>query len=114
MSQDQCQPTTGMLYPQPDAEYIANMAKALADTTRVRLLRYVASSATGTTCACHLPQELGITQPTMSFHMNKLHKAGLITREKRGRWMHYTINPNAVHTLQLFLSTTTAEPGPHA
>lgn len=86
------------------ADNIALTFKALADPTRVRLIRYLAESSTGTACACHLPQALGITQPTLSFHMRKLHDAGLVTREKRGRWVHWSIHPEAMRELTSFLS----------
>ena len=86
------------------ADNIALTFKALADPTRVRLIRYLAESSTGTACACHLPQALGITQPTLSFHMRKLHDAGLVTREKRGRWGHWSIHPEAMRELTSFLS----------
>ena len=64
--------------------------KALADPTRVRLLAHIAASEHGTACACHLPASLGISQPTLSHHLKKLADAGLIVREQRGRWAHYT------------------------
>ena len=82
---------------------LAEIFKALADPTRVRLLHYLAFSASGTACACHLPEALGISQPTLSFHMKKLHDAGLVTREKRGRWVHYTVRAEALARVRDFL-----------
>ncbi|WP_408647211.1 ArsR/SmtB family transcription factor [Tessaracoccus coleopterorum] len=70
----------------------------------MRLLRYLADSATGTVCACHLPDALGITQPTLSFHMRKLHDAGLVEREQRGRWAHWSINAEALVPIRSFLN----------
>lgn len=88
----------------PDADRLAGIFKALADPTRVRLLRYLAESASGTACACHLPDALGISQPTLSFHMHKLHDAGLVDRDKRGRWVHWTVRPDAVALAAAFLA----------
>lgn len=84
------------LLPAADADALAGVFKALADPTRVRLLRYLAQSRSGTVCACHLPDALGISQPTLSFHMHKLHEAGLVDRDKRGRWVHWTVKPEAL------------------
>ncbi|MCA1783096.1 MAG: ArsR/SmtB family transcription factor [Dermatophilaceae bacterium] len=39
----------------------------------------------GTVWACHLPDRLGITQPTLSHQLERLSDAGFITREQRGR-----------------------------
>lgn len=86
------------------AASLAAVFKALADPTRVRLLSYLADSATGTVCACHLPEALGITQPTLSFHMRRLHDAGLVEREQRGRWAHWSINANALAPIRSFLN----------
>ncbi len=91
------------LIPIAEAEILADVCKALADPTRIRLLRYIAQSDASTACACHLPEALGITQPTLSFHMSKLHAAGLVLREKRGRWVHWTVRPEALGGIRAFL-----------
>lgn len=91
------------LLPAAPAAQVAEVFKALADPTRVRLLHYLAYSASGTACACHLPEALGISQPTLSFHMKKLHDAGLVTREKRGRWVHYTVRAEGLALVREFL-----------
>ncbi|WP_228266636.1 ArsR/SmtB family transcription factor [Ornithinimicrobium ciconiae] len=99
-----CAGTDCEMLPREPAEDLANVFKALADPTRVRLLQYLAESASGTTCACHLPAALGITQPTLSFHMRKLHDAGLVERDRRGRWVHYTVLPEALDRVRRFLA----------
>ena len=83
------------LLPAAEADVLADVFKALADPTRVRLL---------TACACHLPDALGITQPTLSFHMRKLHDAGLVARDKRGRWVHWTVRPESLAAVRAFLN----------
>ncbi len=96
------------LLPADEAATLADVFKALADPTRVRLLRYLSESDGGTACACHLPDALGITQPTLSFHMRKLHDAGLVTRDKRGRWVHWTVRPEALTGVRAFLDLPAA------
>ena len=91
------------LLPATDAAVLADVFKALADPTRIRLLRYLAQSEAGTACACHLPDALGITQPTLSFHMRKLLDAGLVTREQRGRWVHWTVRLESLTGVRSFL-----------
>lgn len=86
-----------------EAEDLAVVLRALADPTRVRLLQYLAQSESGTACACHLPDALGITQPTLSHHLRKLRGAGLVGRERRGRWAHYTVRPEALARVRAFL-----------
>lgn len=93
-----------LLLPHDEALTLAQVFKALSDPTRVRLLRHLADSTEGTVCACHLPEALGITQPTLSFHMGKLHDAGLVEREQRGRWAHWSIRPETLDQVKGFLT----------
>lgn len=90
------------------AQHIAALCRALSDPTRVRLLHYISSSADGTACACHMPEALGISQSTMSFHMSKLHAAGLVTREQRGRWAHWSLNREALACIENYIESLQA------
>jgi len=101
---DACCPPGSTLLPADEAEQLASLFKALSDPVRVRLLRHIATSEHGTACACHLPTTLGISQPTLSHHLKKLTEAGLVTREQRGRWAHYTVLPEAIAQLGAFLA----------
>lgn len=94
------------LMPAESAAQLSTVLKAMADPTRVRLVDYVAASPGGTVCACHLPGELGISQPTLSHHLKTLTEAGILTREQRGRWAHYTVAPHALTSLAEFLHHT--------
>lgn len=86
-----------------DAGRMATMFKALADPTRLRLLSHVTAQGCQQVCACDLTGELGIAQPTVSHHMKKLVDAGLITREQRGKWAHYSVVPEALEQLRELL-----------
>jgi ArsR family transcriptional regulator len=44
-------------------------------------------------CSCALEAPLGKSQPTISHHTRILAEAGLITGEKRGRWMWWSVVP---------------------
>ena len=55
-------------------------------------------------CACDLTDELGISQPTVSHHLKRLVEAGLLVREQRGRWAHYTVVPESFARLCGILS----------
>ncbi len=85
------------------AQRAAGMLKALADPMRLRLLSHVAAQGCAAVCSCDLTEELGISQPTVSHHMKKLVDAGLLIREQRGRWAHYTVVPQAFVELRRML-----------
>lgn len=74
-----------------DAAVLAEGFKALADPMRLRLLSHITAAGCGDVCACDLTAPLGITQPTVSHHLRKLVDAGLLVREQKGRWAHYTV-----------------------
>ncbi len=94
--------------PADRAACLAGTFKALSDPTRVRLLAHIAASPDGTACACHLPDALGVSQPTLSHHLKKLTEAGLVTREQRGRWAHYTAVAATLDVARDFLGESTA------
>lgn len=106
-----CAPdTNSALIPPERADCLAEIFKALADPVRVRLLAHIATAEHGTACACHMPDALGISQPTLSHHLKKLVGAGLVTRERRGRWAHYTAAPVVLDVARDFLGEATDGP----
>lgn len=102
-----CAAVASTLMPADRAACLADIFKALADPTRVRLLAHIAGAEHGTACACHLPASLGISQPTLSHHLKKLADAGLVTREQRGRWAHYTAVAGVLDVARDFLGEST-------
>ena len=62
--------------------------KALADDKRLRILKMLEKQKM---CVCELASVLGITQPSVSRHLRKLKKAGLIESEHNGFWTDYYI-----------------------
>ena len=86
------------------AEDLAAAFKVLADPVRLRLLSLVAASATGETCACDLVEPIRRSQPTVSHHLSLLVEAGVLSREKRGRWAWYRVVPDRLEALRSALA----------
>lgn len=80
--------------------------KALADPVRLRLLSSVASRAGGQACVCDIAAVAGIEvgQPTISHHLKVLRDAGLLTSQRRGSWVYYTVVFQALQELSALLS----------
>ena len=85
-----------------EATELARVFAALSDPVRLRLLSLVA--AAGEVCSCDLEGPLGKSQPTISHHTKALAEAGLITGEKRGRWMWWTVVPERLEELRALLT----------
>jgi ArsR family transcriptional regulator, arsenate/arsenite/antimonite-responsive transcriptional repressor len=81
-----------------EAVRLAEVFAALGDPVRLRLLSIVASG--GEVCSCNLEEPLGKSQPTISHHTKVLAEAGLITGEKRGRWMWWRVVPEQLDALR--------------
>src|SRR4029078_3127862 len=89
------------------ATAIAPLLKALADPVRLRLLSLVASHADGEACVCDLNDAFELSQPTISHHLKVLHEAGLLTRSKRGVWVYYRVDRDALAALTTLLGGVT-------
>lgn len=98
------------------ADTVTAALKALADPLRLRMLSYVATSATGEACVCDLAGLTEVSQPTVSHHLKLLREAGILTSERRGTWVWYRVAPEyrrAVSTLlDTFAPATLAAPAP--
>ena len=84
-----CPSATEAPLAEADAAPLAHTYAALADPVRLRLLSLIASS--GEICSCDLVEPLAKSQPTVSHHTKILAEAGLITGDKRGRWVHWSV-----------------------
>ncbi len=82
--------------------------KALCDENRVQIFRLLQD---GERCACHLLEEMELTQPTLSHHMKILCDSGLVVGRKEGKWMHYSISADGVQTAMECLRTLTSVSG---
>ena len=93
-----CAPLAATGMSEEDSVVTAGVFKALGDPHRVRIVNLLAN-APGPACVCDLTPELGLSQPTVSFHLKKLVQAGLLTREQRGTWAYYSIDREALERL---------------
>ena len=92
------------------AAELASVFKVLAAPARLRLLSMVAAAETGEACACDLVEPVGRSQPTVSHHLSLLVDAGLLTREKRGKWAWYRVVPERLAAIRGALGTSAATP----
>lgn len=84
-----------------EAGELAGAFAALSDPVRLRILNLIAGA--GECCSCDLQAPLGKSQPTISHHTKALAEAGLITGEKRGRWMWWRVVPDRFAALRVAL-----------
>jgi ArsR family transcriptional regulator, arsenate/arsenite/antimonite-responsive transcriptional repressor len=93
-----CAPVAARGLTDEEADTTAQLFKALADPNRVKIVNRLATSDEPV-CGCDLEEPLGLSQPTVSFHLKKLMDAGLLDREKRGIWVYWSLNRDATARL---------------
>ena len=75
--------------------------EALASTTRRKILAYLGD---GELTAGEIAERFDISKPAVSQHLSVLENAGLVTRDKRGQFVHYRLaEDNLANTLNGYL-----------
>jgi ArsR family transcriptional regulator len=90
-----------------DAARAAELFHALSDRTRLSILQRLRF---GERCVCDLTDALDAAQSRLSFHLKVLKEAGLVTDRRDGRWMYYTLNPEALAEVAEVVEGIAAEP----
>lgn len=91
---------------------LAKIAAALGNPLRVQILDLLAAGrhepccspthpqAPTAVCACDIAEDLGGLAPSkLAYHLARLRDAGLVNEEKRGKWVYYSLNGNALTEL---------------
>lgn len=76
---------------------IAKVFQALSDETRLLILEQLKE---GEQCVCDLIDVFKTGQSRLSFHLRVLKEAGLVLDRPEGRWVYYSLNPDAMEELQ--------------
>lgn len=74
------------------AGLLAASLQALSSPTRLRLLSFLVHVPEGEATVSQLTAQVQLKQPTVTRHLNLLHDAGIVQRERRGRQTWYWIN----------------------
>jgi ArsR family transcriptional regulator len=85
--------TLARIVDQPDdLRELRVVHKALADVNRLRIVQRLAE---GTASVTDLIEEIGLSQPLVSWHIGRLRAAGLVTTLRRGRETTISLRPEA-------------------
>ncbi len=64
--------------------------KALGDPHRMAVI-HLLTAAAEPVCVVDIERHLPLSQSTVSYHLKTLVDAGLLDRERQGRWSYYTV-----------------------
>lgn len=71
----------------------ADLFKVLSVDKRIDIIERLKNSSMNVNA---LAESLGITQSAVSQHLRVLRSAGLVTDERNGYWVHYSLNREAL------------------
>jgi ArsR family transcriptional regulator len=86
--------------PAPDPARVAAVFHALSDETRLAIIECLRG---GEECVCNLTGALESAQSRLSFHLKVLKDAGLVRDRRDGRWIHYSIDREALDTIRDYI-----------
>lgn len=78
--------------------------KSLAEETRLKSLLLLVSKEE--LCVCDLMSSLDLSQPKVSRHLAELRKNGLVSDQRRGKWVYYRLNDELPAWMQEVLMST--------
>lgn len=83
-------------------QQLVDVFKALSDDNRMQIVKMLSD---GEMCACVILKKLHITQPTLSHHMKVLSACGLVDVNRKGVWMHYSLNQEKLMDVKTFFQS---------
>lgn len=93
-----------------EAKQLARLLKVLSVATRVRILQLLKMRPM---CVMALASRLNVTQGAVSQHLRVMRDAGLVIDDKRGYFVHYSINKDTLAAwqaaIELLLSVPDAD-----
>jgi ArsR family transcriptional regulator, arsenate/arsenite/antimonite-responsive transcriptional repressor len=92
-----CPPLSAQALASDTAQELAPRFKALSDPVRLRLLSLIASAPE--ICVCDLTDAFAVTGATISHHLRVLRETGLVDCERRGTWVYYWVQKDALDLL---------------
>jgi ArsR family transcriptional regulator len=73
-----------------ETDAAVEILKFLSDGNRLRILKILSQRES---CVCELIEQIGLTQPLVSYHLRRLRDAGLVRTRRKAQWVYYSIDP---------------------
>ncbi len=103
-------PVAGSSLPAPDAAKLERLLRSIADRHRLRILNMLIRAAGAPVCVCEFTEALDLPQQNVSYHLKQLVDAGVLLRQRRGRYSYYALADGALDQI----ATLVAGPEPVA
>jgi ArsR family transcriptional regulator len=95
---DCCTPVAGLSLADQEAIGLERLLRSVADRHRLKILNMLVRAA-APVCVCEFSAELELPQQNISYHLKQLVDAGVIARERRGRYSYYRLVDGALNQI---------------
>ena len=95
---DCCTPVAGSSLGDHEAVELERLLRSVADRHRLRILNMLARAG-APVCVCEFSAELESPQQNISYHLKQLVAAGVIVRERRGRYSYYALRDGVLNQI---------------
>lgn len=80
---------------------LSEIFKALGDDTRLKIVEMLLGKEL---CVCDILGAFDKTQPVISHHLKTLKHAGIVTDTRDGKWIYYSLSPEAFKLIGSFIN----------
>jgi len=92
-----------------DAVELERLLRSIADRHRLTILNMLVRAEGAHICVCEFTAALDLPQQNVSYHLKQLVEAGMIARERRGRYSYYTLSEGALEHIATLVAGPNAE-----
>jgi ArsR family transcriptional regulator len=92
-------PLAGSTLSAEDAAELERLLRSIADRNRLTILNMLVRAGGAAICVCEFVGALELPQQNVSYHLKQLVDAGLVVRERRGRYSYYGLRDGALEQI---------------
>ena len=102
-------PLAGSSLSARDAAELERLLRSIADRHRLTILNMLVRAGGAAICVCEFTAALDVPQQNVSYHLKQLVDAGVIARERRGRYSYYRLTIGALDHIAALVAGPRAE-----
>lgn len=90
-------------------ETMVDIFQALGNPVRFKIVELLLKERKKTgcyegMCVCNIVKACNVANSTMTHHLDWLTSVGLLTSEKKGRWIYYDVNPDTLKQVKKYFN----------
>jgi ArsR family transcriptional regulator, arsenate/arsenite/antimonite-responsive transcriptional repressor len=97
-------PLAGSSLGESDAVDLERLLRSIADRHRLRIVNMLVQAGGVPVCVCEFTAAFDLPQQNVSYHLKQLVDAGVIARERRGRYSYYSLVDGALDHIAALVS----------